>query len=157
MSVIGDAEAAVEAATGTGSVRVALKLAPFVAIVALAVALMLTRATLARVKLEHQVTLAEQKQHSAEQRGAEQARVASASDAYAARTAALQPIIVRSTDTVRTYAETPAGRASCLGADRVRGLDELDASLAAGTAAGSAEPVPGDAGASPGGRDGDQR
>lgn len=157
MSLVGDAETAIGAATGTGWVRIALKLAPFVAIAALAIGLMLTRATLSRVKLEHQVMLAQQEQHSAEQLGAEQARVASASDAYAARIAALQPIIVRSTDTVRTYAETPSGHASCLGADRVRGLDELDASVAAGATASSAEPVPGDAGASPGGRDGDER
>ena len=101
--------------------------------------------------------LAEQKQHSAEELGVEQARVASASDTYAARTPALQSIIVRSTDTVRTYAKTSAGRASCLGADRVRGFDELDACIAAGAAASRAEPVPGDAGASPGGRDGDER
>ena len=58
------------------------------------------------------------------------ARLATAADGYAARVAALKPIILRSTDTVREYAQTAAGRAVCLGADRVRGIDALDAELA---------------------------
>ena len=57
-------------------------------------------------------------------------RLATAANGYAARVAALKPIIVRSTDTVREYAQTAAGRAVCLGADRVRGIDALDAELA---------------------------
>ncbi|WP_419808400.1 hypothetical protein [Sphingomonas sp.] len=80
-------------------------------------------------------------------------RTAQAADAFAARTAALQPLIVRSTDTVRTYAETPAGRAACLDADRVRGLDALDASLAAPVPARSGTgAMHSDPGTSPAGR-----
>ena len=80
-------------------------------------------------------------------------RGAQAADAFAARAAALQPLIVRSTDTVRTYAETPAGRAACLDADRVRGLDALDASLAVPAApGGGAGAVRADASPPPAGR-----
>ena len=51
---------------------------------------------------------------------------------FADRLANREPIILRSTDTVRTYAQTAAGRAACLPADRVRGIDALDAELFAG-------------------------
>jgi hypothetical protein len=44
---------------------------------------------------------------------------------FADRLANREPIILRSTDTVRTYAQTAAGRAACLPADRVRGDAEL--------------------------------
>lgn len=81
-------------------------------------------------------------------------RLATAADGYAARVAARAPIIIRSTDTVREYAKTAAGRAVCLGADRVRGIDALDAELADDPAptdrGGSA--VPPDASAAPAGR-----
>ncbi len=56
---------------------------------------------------------------------------------FADRLANREPIILRSTDTVRTYAQTDAGRASCLPADRVRGIDALDAELFAGDPAGA--------------------
>ena len=70
------------------------------------------------------------------------------------REAARQPIIIRSTDTVREYAKTDAGRALCRGADRVRAVDALDAELAAPAraASGSAGAVPADAAAPPAGR-----
>lgn len=58
------------------------------------------------------------------------ARLSTATASYADRLAARQPIILKSTNTVREYAATPAGRAVCLGADRVRGIDALDAELA---------------------------
>lgn len=70
------------------------------------------------------------------------------------REAARQPIIIRSTDTVREYAKTDAGRALCRGADRVRAVDALDAELAspARAASGRAGAVPADAAAPPAGR-----
>jgi hypothetical protein len=56
-------------------------------------------------------------------------------------TAALQPIVVRSTDTVTRYADIPAGHALCLAPDRVSRLDQLDRELfppiAAGAGAGA--------------------
>lgn len=73
----------------------------------------------------------------------------------AARADARAPIILRSTDTVREYAQTDAGRARCLGADRVRGLDTYLSALAgANTAAasGGAEAVRPDADPAPAGR-----
>lgn len=56
-------------------------------------------------------------------------RVAAAAASYADQAAARDPIIIRSTDTVRTYAQTDAGRARCLGPDRVRGIAEDRAAL----------------------------
>ena len=78
----------------------------------------------------------------AAQLGAAQAEIANgkttlaAVSTYADKTAALQPIVVRSTDTVTRYAETPAGRALCLAPDRVSGLDQLDRELFPTTAPG---------------------
>ncbi|MEH3046519.1 hypothetical protein [Sphingomonas adhaesiva] len=81
-------------------------------------------------------------------------RLATAADGYAARISALKPIILRSTDTVREYAQTAAGRAVCLGADRVRGIDALDAELAddPDPARGGARAVQADARPPAGGR-----
>ena len=56
--------------------------------------------------------------------------LAAAASTYAAKIAARAPLIIHSTNTVREYAQTDAGRAVCLGADRVRGIDALDAALA---------------------------
>lgn len=56
-------------------------------------------------------------------------RVATAVAQYAQRVAALEPIIIRSTDTVTRYAQTPAGAAPCLAADRVSGIDADAAAL----------------------------
>lgn len=64
-------------------------------------------------------------------------RVRQASDAYAAKVSAMQPIIVRSIDKVQTYAQTPAGRAECLGADRVSSILQDRAALAAAAESGS--------------------
>lgn len=76
---------------------------------------------------------------------------------FADRLAAREPIIVHSTNTVREYAQTDAGRARCLGADRVRGLDAYLSALANPNAdpapAGSrAEAVPADTDPAPAGR-----
>ena len=100
-----------------------------------------TRATLAaeRTAWSAEVTRAEQQQLRTELRYQQQ--VGAAAGAYADRLAVREPVIVRSTDTVRTYAQTDAGRAPCLGPERVRGIDALDAELA------------GDPGATPGGAD----
>jgi hypothetical protein len=56
---------------------------------------------------------------------------------FADRLANREPIILRSTDTVRTYAQTAAGRAACLPADRVRGIDALDVELFSGHSGGA--------------------
>lgn len=90
---------------------------------------------------------------SADTRVADAQRVTAAVADYADRAAALQPIILRSHDTVTTYAQTPAGAAHCLSADRVLGLDAYDRALFPATApAASAAPgqVHPDAGAPPG-------
>jgi hypothetical protein len=74
---------------------------------------------------------------------------------FASRLADREPIILRSTDTVRSYAQTDAGRAACLPADRVRGIDALDAELFAGdpaSASGGEEAVHSNAGAPAAGR-----
>lgn len=150
------------AVPGVGWVRTAWKVArkvwPYVAIAILAAALQLTRGTLERVKLEHKTELAELGRQSAEADARAARKGEAAAAGYADRLAAREPLIVRSKDTVNTYAQTPAGRTTCLGADRVHGLDELDASLfTPADPARAARALQADAGAPPGGRVGDQR
>lgn len=94
-----------------------------------------------RIKAEHELRHAQQ--------------LAAATSTYADRLAARAPIIVRSTDTVREYAQTDAGRARCLDADRVRGLDTYLAELAAAppaATAGRAAAVRADTAPAPAGR-----
>lgn len=52
-----------------------------------------------------------------------------AAEAYAARIAGMQPVIVRSISAVERFAATDAGGAACLDADRVRGIEESAAEL----------------------------
>lgn len=63
---------------------------------------------------------------AAQQEAANTQRVAEAAQAYADRSAALQPIILRSKETVREYAKTDAGRTGCLDAGRVRDIEAFD-------------------------------
>lgn len=95
----------------------------------------------------------------ADQRVAGERRVTDAVAAFASRAAALKPLILTSHDTVTSYAQTPAGAALCLAADRVSGIDALDASLfpPAAAASAGAGTVHADPGAAPGGRLGDER
>jgi len=83
-----------------------------------------------RVAWSAEIAKAEQLRTAAETRFAVQQTTALTT--FADRLANREPIILRSTDTVRTYAQTAAGRAACLPADRVRGIDSLDAELFAG-------------------------
>lgn len=64
-----------------------------------------------------------------EERLADERRVSAAVQFYSDALAAQQPLIVRSIDTVREYAQTPAGAVLCLPADRVRGIDADAAAL----------------------------
>ncbi|RMB51740.1 hypothetical protein C8J44_2759 [Sphingomonas sp. PP-CE-3A-406] len=115
-----------------------------VPMIGLLAALHFTRTTLAdrtatlrteRAAWTAEIAKAEQLRLDAEKRFASQQ--AAALTTYADRLAAREPIILRSTETVRTYAQTDAGRAACLPADRVRGIDALDAELFAGDPARS--------------------
>jgi hypothetical protein len=111
---------------------------------ALGAALLATRATLA----DRTATLrAERSAWTAALDDAEKARLeaerryasnlAQAATNYADGLAARQPIIVRSTNTVREYAQTDAGRVLCRDADRVRAVDDLDAELAGSAKVGA--------------------
>lgn len=108
-----------------------------IAIIGLALALLVTRETLA----DRTATLsAERQAWTAEIERAERQRaeiekrnahiLVQATATYADRLAAREPIILRSTNTVREYATTDAGRLRCRGADRVRAIDALDTELA---------------------------
>jgi hypothetical protein len=79
---------------------------------------------------------------------------AAASATYADRLAAREPLIIKSTDTVREYAQTDAGRVPCRGPERVRAIDDLDAAIAAdaGAAGGRAGGLHPDAAAPTAGR-----
>jgi hypothetical protein len=110
-----------------------------VPMIGLLTGLLLTRETLAdrtatlkaeRAAWSAEIAKAEQLRAAAETRFAVQQNTALTT--FAERLANREPIILRSTDTVRTYAQTAAGRTACLPADRVRGIDALDAELFAG-------------------------
>jgi hypothetical protein len=127
----------------------------------LAVALFATRATLAdrtatlraeRSAWTSALDQGEKVRLEAERRFA--SNLAQAATNYADGLAARQPIIVRSTNTVREYAQTDAGRVLCRDADRVRAVDALDAELAqaAGSAVGRAGAVHADPSAPAGGQ-----
>jgi hypothetical protein len=64
-------------------------------------------------------------------------RVISAQDAYANRLQAQEPMIIRAIDKVTTYAQTPAGRATCLAADRVSDILEARRALSPANVAAS--------------------
>ena len=127
-----------------------------VPMIGLLVALHFTRETLAdrtatlkseRAAWTAEIAKAEQLRVAAEKRFA--VEQSTALTTFADRLANREPIILRSTDTVRTYAQTDAGRAACLPADRVRGIDALDAELFAGdpaSASGGGETMHGNAG-----------
>ncbi|GAA3708619.1 hypothetical protein GCM10022268_17420 [Sphingomonas cynarae] len=79
---------------------------------------------------------------------------AAAAQTYADRLAARAPLIIKSTDTVREYAQTDAGRVPCRDPERVRAIDDLDAAIAAdpGAAGGRAGGLHPDPAAPPAGR-----
>ncbi len=113
-----------------------------------------TRLTLANERIVRAQDLAdaEAAKLQAERDGAE--RVAAATAIYADRLANRAPIILESTNTVREYAQTDAGRVRCRDADRVRSVDLLDARLAppAPAPGGGDRTVRADAAAPAGGR-----
>jgi hypothetical protein len=126
---------------------------------ALGAALLATRATLA----DRTATLrAERSAWTSALDDAEKARlvaerryasnVAQAATNYAAGLAAREPIILRSTNTAREYAQSDAGRAGCLGVDRVRGIQTDRADLfadPAATAGSGADALPAGGAANP--------
>lgn len=138
------------------SLALLLRVGPWVALLAAAgwIAVLLGR--LDHVQMQAKVDVGSAQLASARHDLDQANRTTAAVSTYADRTAALQPIVVRSTDTVTRYAETPAGRATCAAPERVSGIDALDASLwpPAGRSAG---PVPADAGSPSARRISDQR
>ncbi|MEG8040509.1 hypothetical protein QP166_14580 [Sphingomonas sp. LR60] len=132
---------------------------PALPIGALAIAVLFLRAQLvdARHDLERERSEAKFATEKASRERAELVaanaqREAKATSTFADRLAVRSPLIIRSTDTVREYAQTDAGRALCLGPDRVRAIDALDAarpgaSEAAGGSARAVQPLAGDAAA----------
>lgn len=109
-----------------------------IAITLLTAALGITRNTLHNVRQANR--LAEQMRivEAAKREAAWQRALSDAQSTYATDLANRQPIIIRSKDTVREYAQTPNGRAPCLAADRVRGIDGFDSDIAATASRGSA-------------------
>lgn len=110
-------------------VRIALKLAPYIVIALLAAALFVTRGTLHNARQDAKL-LASQSATALAQAQAEWASDGkTAAETYATALATRQPIIVRSTDEVTHYAQTPAGAAHCADAGRVSSTDLLDRQL----------------------------
>ena len=108
------------------------------AITLLTAALGITRNTLSNVrqadKLAEQTRIAV----AAKREAAWQRALSDAQSTYAADLANRQPIIIQSKDTVREYAQTPAGKSACLDANRVRGIDGFDTDIATTASRGSA-------------------
>lgn len=75
-----------------------------------------------KIALNRKLLIEEMRREAAEQRAKNEKRVADATTDYAERLASVQPIIIRSRDTVKEYAQTEAGRAPCLDAARVDGV-----------------------------------
>lgn len=90
----------------------------------------------------------EQSAQIADLRVANERRVAQATGNFTERITEIQPVIVRSTETVTRYANTPVGAAQCLSADRVSGIDADAAALglqpatAAPSGDGPMHPIP---------------
>ncbi|WOF43757.1 hypothetical protein KNJ79_01985 [Sphingopyxis indica] len=92
-----------------------------------------------------QAVIADKEREIADLRVSAEQRVTQAVNSYADRIAAIEPVIVRSTDTVTKYAQTSAGSAECLSADRVLGIDADAAALGlrpAAAAQGGDSPLP---------------
>ena len=77
-------------------------------------------------------------------------RAANAAASFADQLVRIEPIVLRSSDTVTRYAQTPAGAAACLDAGRLRGIEADAAALglapadpASGGDAVLADPDPG--------------
>lgn len=74
----------------------------------------------------------------ADLRVANERKVADATARFVTTRERLQPIIIRSLQEARDYAETPAGAVQCLGPDRVRSIEEAAAALGLSSAAPTA-------------------
>lgn len=130
-------------------------------IAALVAAVVITRSTLADTKLTltneraaWTFSLGQADKLRMEQEAGHAVAIAGATQDYADRLAAREPIIIRSANTVREYAQTDAGRVLCRDADRVRAIDALDAELASAphTATRGNGALPADASTPPGRR-----
>lgn len=123
--------------------KIAFKAIPFIAIAILAVALFTTRATLHEVRLTDKVLAAQQTAASALQEANNAKAQQAASESYAEKLQNVQPIILHSKETVREFAQTPAGAAPCLDAGRVSGIEkDRDALFGPATSSSSATSVP---------------
>jgi hypothetical protein len=158
MSLISDAEAAV--ATGGWSLylKMAWKALPWVLALVFLAAWRITCGTLEGERAGRKLDRSEAARVAAESNAAWELALRTAGESYIARRDAALPIIVHATDTVREYAQTPAGRAVCASPDRVRATDALDAALwpATGPAGGGNEAVHTDAAPPASGRGGDR-
>lgn len=94
-------------------------------------------ATLAEAR-KWQKTVDEQSARIADLRVANERKVAQATTRYVETREQLQPIIVKSNESVRDYANTPSGAVQCLSSDRVHGIDANAAALGLQPAAAAA-------------------
>ncbi|MBB3691442.1 hypothetical protein [Sphingomonas sp. BK580] len=124
---------------------------PALPIVGLAIAVLVMRAQLADARhhlaLERsQATAAAERarRELAELETANAQREAKGNANFADRLAAQRPVIVRSTNTVRKYAQTDAGRTRCLAPDGVRSFaeDRADLFAVAPSTSGGSDAVP---------------
>ncbi|RYG90102.1 MAG: hypothetical protein EON59_00540 [Alphaproteobacteria bacterium] len=92
-----------------------------------------------KLHLQDAALIERAKRESAEQLAKNERRVADATADYAARAVAQEPIILKSRETIREYAQTPAGAAQCLDAARADGVRASRNALFAGDDTGAAQ------------------
>lgn len=109
-----------------------------IAIALLTAALGITRNTLSNVRQANKLAEQTRIAVAAKREAAWERKLSDARGQYATDIANRQPIIIRSKDTVREYAQTPAGKSACLDANRVRGIDGFDTDIATTASRGSA-------------------
>lgn len=109
-----------------------------IAIALLTTALGITRNTLHNVRQANKLAEQTRIAVAAKREAKWQAKLSDERGKYAADQANRQPIIIRSKDTIREYAQTDAGRVACLDANRVRGIDGFDTDIAATANRGTA-------------------
>lgn len=123
--------------------KIGIKALPYIVIIALAMGLAITRATLHEVRLTDKVLSAQEVAASALQEANNAKAQQAASESYAEKLQNVQPIILHSKETVREFAQTPAGAAPCLDAGRVSGIEkDRDALFGTSASSGSSAPVP---------------
>lgn len=109
--------------------KIAVKLLPYGIIVALAIALTVTRGTLHDLRLADKLAVAETAKELAVKDAVNAESQKTAAENYAKTLQNINPVVVHDTDTIHEFSQTAAGQLPCLDADRVRDLKATESQL----------------------------